>query len=116
MTGVVVMSPFIYIHLNYQKEIITMKQTDVTIIQDLVMQVNISTSKRAIEIGTHLFKLKHSLIHGEWIPFVKQNIGLSIRTCQNYMGLAKQVIHEKHYHLGLEGLMAAIREGQDLSK
>lgn len=93
-----------------------MSNTDVLIIQDLVMEANIASVVRAIKIGTHLKRIKYSLSHGEWIPFMKENIGLSQRTCQNYMYLCKHVIHPKYYHYGIEGLMEMIRSGEDLSQ
>jgi len=92
-----------------------MTKIDVTIIQNLVNQIKISNVKRAIEVGKELTRIKATLNRGEWIPFIESSVGLSKRTCQNYMFLYNQPIQEKHYIHGTEEIMKMIREGHDLS-
>jgi len=73
-------------------------------------------TKNAINIGKKLLIIKSSMKHGDWIPFIKDNFGVSIRYCQNCMRLAKTPILEQYYKYGTEWLLARLREGADLSK
>lgn len=69
----------------------------------------------AIRIGNALTSVKAQLEHGEWIPFLKGNFGYSIRSCQNFMYIAKHPIAKKYYKLGTEEIIKRLRAGDDLS-
>jgi hypothetical protein len=45
-----------------------------------------NTVTDAIEIGRLLTEQKNSLAHGEWLPWLKENIEFAERTAQEYMG------------------------------
>jgi hypothetical protein len=71
--------------------------------------------KHAIKIGNSLDIIKAGIKHGEWLHFIKKNFSISIRSCQNFMYLAKQPIARKYYKLGTEELLMRLRNGEDLS-
>jgi len=70
----------------------------------------------AISIGNRLSLVKSMLPHGEWIDFLANNVGLSLRTCQDHMCLAKTPILNKYYSKGTRWLISEIRKKRDLSK
>ena len=73
--------------------------------------------RNAIEIGHALLAIKRVTPHdGSWSTFMKNNFGYSIRSCQNFMYVAKHPVAEKYYPLGLEGVMERLRAGDDLSR
>lgn len=47
------------------------------------------SAERAIEAGHLLLEAKLAVGHGNWLPWLKQNVGLSERTAQGYMRLAR---------------------------
>ena len=71
--------------------------------------------KNAIAIGNALFSIKATIPHGGWEDFMKSNFEISIRSCQDYMYLAKNPIQEHYYKLGTKKLTLMLREGNDLS-
>lgn len=48
-----------------------------------------TAAERAIEAGHALVEAKHLVGHGKWLPWLKENCGMSERTCQLYMKIAK---------------------------
>jgi Protein of unknown function (DUF3102) len=44
---------------------------------------------RAIEAGEYLIEAKQELKHGAWLPWLQEHCGMSQRTAQLYMRLAK---------------------------
>ena len=47
--------------------------------------------EHAIACGDLLIEAKSKAQHGQWLPWLRQNIGFSERTCQSYMRLAHRV-------------------------
>ncbi len=91
------------------------------IIRDLLGFRNLEAKvEKAITIGQQLIEakrqVKEELGPGQWITFIQDNFGESrMRTCQNYMKLAKTPIHRSYYNLGTERLIYKISQGKDLS-
>ena len=77
--------------------------------------INTDIVRSFIKIGNRLFSIKATIPHGEWTPFIKEHFKLSIRSCQDYMYLAKHPIQEKYYSLGKDTLLSRLRAGDDLS-
>ena len=77
----------------------------------------INAVKNAIKIGNRLHEVKYviKLRKESWMDFVNDNFSISLRTCQDYMKLAKTPIHENHYKLGVADILAVLRSGYDLS-
>ena len=46
-------------------------------------------AEEVINIGNLLVEAKEQVKHGEWLPWLKANFGLSIRSAQNYMAVAR---------------------------
>ena len=90
-------------------------KTKIDLIRNLEETARAAFVKQSVEIGHHLIDIKHELGYGSWGPFVRHNFGFSLRTCQEYMKVARNNIHEKYYYLGLRGLIAKINEGSNLS-
>lgn len=92
-------------------------QTDlkVKLINDLIDECVITRVKNAIKVGNHLLELKAEIGHGKWTPFAKENFGPSLRTCEDYMKLAKNNIHPRHYKFGTYELTRKLSRGEDLS-
>ncbi len=44
---------------------------------------------RAVEVGELLLEAKASLPHGAWLPWLQEHAGISERTAQGYMRLAR---------------------------
>jgi hypothetical protein len=92
------------------------KKRHIRIIRDLTVKFQVAFVSSIIAIGNELLLIKKEVGHGEWIPFVKSELGISIRSCQNYMKLAKTPIDQQNYRYGMEGLLELMRIGVDLSK
>ncbi|MHA1972835.1 MAG: DUF3102 domain-containing protein [Candidatus Hodarchaeales archaeon] len=90
-------------------------ETNIELIRDLEKTARASFVKQAIEIGNHLIEIKEELGYGSWGPFVRNTFGFSLRTCQEYMKVARYSIHENHYSYGLRGLIDMINTDTDLS-
>jgi len=84
-------------------------------LQKCIDGARITAVKDSIKIGKSLDIIKSTVEHGEWLPFIKKNFSISIRSCQNFMYLAKQPIAKKYYKLGTEELIIRLRNGEDLS-
>jgi len=87
----------------------------VTLVRSLENSASAAFVKQAIEIGNHLIEVKEELLHGEWQLFVEESFGFSLRTCQEYMKVARCAIHENHYKYGLKALIDMINTDTDLS-
>ena len=87
----------------------------VTLINHLMDELTVARVKNAIKIGKHLLTLKEGVGHGNWTNFAKENFGASLRSCEDYMRLAKNAIHPKHYKLGSYMLTRRLSAGEDLS-
>lgn len=48
-----------------------------------------SAAQRAIEAGHLLIEAKAALSHGQWLPWLRDQVGLSERSAQGYMRLAR---------------------------
>ena len=62
---------------------VTKLTTEIKVIQDNVCQ-------GMIEIGKRLIEIKKELGHGQWLPYVKNELGYSSRTANNLMKVAKE--------------------------
>ncbi|MBR9682602.1 MAG: DUF3102 domain-containing protein [Candidatus Aenigmarchaeota archaeon] len=80
-------------------------------IQTCMMTSNEGNVDRAVRIGEQLLELKEDVGHGNWQTFVKETFDISLRTCQNYMKLAKLEPHFGHYDFGTEGVLKLDRAG-----
>ena len=89
--------------------------TRVILVRSLEKSARAAFVKQAIQIGRHLIEIKEDLKHGEWQPFAEETFGFSLRTCQEYMKVARYPIHENHYKLGLRCLIDMINTDTDLS-
>ena len=59
-------------------------------LHDEVFQTSRMTTDRAIDLGGRLVKLKRSLGHGNWLPFVKAYLSsFSDKTAERYMNVHK---------------------------
>ena len=47
------------------------------------------TTEKAIDLGGRLAKLRRSLGHGKWLPFVKAHLSFSSKTAERYMNVYK---------------------------
>jgi hypothetical protein len=47
------------------------------------------SAERAIEAGNLLIEAKATIGHGHWLPWLKQHVGVSERTAQGYMRIAR---------------------------
>lgn len=93
-------------------------QTSINTIRNLQSSSNVANVafvKQAIEIGNHLINIKEKLGHTGVLRFAKDNFGISLRSCQDYMKIGREVIHENHYKLGLHDLLEEIKKGTDLA-
>lgn len=77
----------------------------------------INSVKNSIEIGNRLIHIKATVKDRKdsWLDFMNDNFSLSIRTCQEYMKLARTPIHENHYKLGTAQIHDMLRSNTDLS-
>ncbi len=50
-----------------------------------------TTSRDAIQIGNDLLKAKGMLVHGRFLPWIKENFGMSERTAERYVALATRL-------------------------
>jgi len=75
----------------------------------------IASVEISIKIGKTLTIAKSEIKHGEWTSFIEENFSISIRSCQDFMYLAKQSIAKKYYKLGTAQLILRLRSGEDLS-
>jgi Protein of unknown function (DUF3102) len=64
-----------------------------------------TTLKHGIRAGERLVQAKDQLSHGEWIPWLRENVDVSVRSCQEFMRL---------YHHRVE-LEAKTRDSAHLS-
>lgn len=64
----------------------------------------------AIEIGQLLFEQKAELAHGEWLPWLRVNVGFSERTAQNYL----RVFEHRDKTASVADLTQAYRMVEDL--
>jgi hypothetical protein len=48
-----------------------------------------ASAASAIEAGRKLIEAKEMLQHGEWLPWLRDHIGIGERTAQDYMRLAR---------------------------
>ena len=79
---------------------------------------HINAVRNAIKMGNQLHIIK-AVIKGRkesWLDFIKDNFEISLRSCQNFMKLAKTPIHKNHYKYGIEGMLQLIRDGYDVSQ
>jgi len=83
-------------------------------IQTCMMTSNEGNVDRAVRIGEQLLELKKEVGRGNWQIFVKENFDISLRTCQNYMKLAKLEPDFKHYDFGTEGVLKLNRAEFDV--
>jgi hypothetical protein len=44
-----------------------------------------TTLEKAIRVGELLNQVKESLVHGAWLPWLKENVAFDVRTAQRYM-------------------------------
>jgi len=89
-----------------------------SIVSQLLYPHQTVSAETAIAIGKELLLLKRKVKETRgvgWGPFMKKYFGVSIRTCQNYMKLAKTQIHPSNYCFGTEIILAKIRKGENLS-
>lgn len=93
----------------------TLKEYPSLILMRCIEGAQIDSVKNAIAIGNALFSIKATIPYGSWLDFIKSNFELSIRTCQDYMYLAKNPIQESYYKLGTKKITVMLREGEDLS-
>src|SRR5271166_5887057 len=72
----------------------------------------ISGCQDAIAIGHFLKQQKDKLEHGQWVPWVKDNLAFDVRTAQRYMKLYdnRQFIGEKNDTLSFLSLTEAHRK------
>src|SRR5687767_6103104 len=47
------------------------------------------SAERAIEAGQLLIEAKGAVRHGNWLPWLKEHVGISDRTARGYMQLAR---------------------------
>lgn len=70
-------------------------------------------ARDAIEAGHRLIEAKDMLVHGEWQQWLAENTGLSVRSAQRYMRLARLgVKSDTVSHLGLRGALDSIAQHQ----
>ena len=63
---------------------------------------------RAIEAGEYLIEAKQQLKHGEWLPWLSEHCGMSPRSAQLYMHVAKnktEIQKRNVAHLSLQGVV-----------
>lgn len=71
-------------------------------------------AEAALEIGKRLIEMKGLLNHGEWLPFLKTEVQLSVRSAQDYMALVNHDIKSAMLaHLGMAGALRMIRINVD---
>src|SRR5262249_12074311 len=70
---------------------------------ELALQTSI---EKATEAGKLLIEAKTELPHGQWLPWLNQ-IGVSVRTAQRYMQLAR-VKYDTVSHLGIKAALAEV--------
>lgn len=76
------------------------------------------SAERALKAGHLLIEAKATLGHGEWLPWLRANLGMSERTAQGYMRLARSGLKSATVaDLGLRATLARVgrRKAPDLS-
>lgn len=67
-----------------------------------------SSAKHAIEAGHILLEAKSALAHGHWLPWLRDHVGMSERSAQTYMRLARSGLKcATVADLGLRAALAA---------
>jgi hypothetical protein len=75
---------------------------------DIDKEANYRAVARAIETGKLLLEMKSYIPSGQWMIFVKQNLKMSLRTCQDYMKIASSDIDESLWNLGINELLSRV--------
>jgi len=83
---------------------------------DVAKRFNKTQVGKAISRGEKLLKLKDKVPRKDWDQFVEEHIKKhSAQSCNNFMMLAREKIHENHYKHGIPTLLQFIKKGYDLS-
>jgi len=72
-----------------------------------------ATLAHAIRCGELLLKAKAQMDHGQWLPWIKENLTLKPRQCQGYMRLAQNqeaLNAQATAHLTIDGALALLAE------
>ena len=78
------------------------------------IRASIQTSAAAaIEVGRKLIEAKALLPHGQWLPWLKDHVGISERTAQDYMALARDPNPQRAAGLSIRSALEQARSKTD---
>lgn len=88
---------------------ITNKVSEVEALTMEILQLKRNIAENIIGLGTKLIKVKESLGHGEWLPYLENEVDFSRQTANKFMKISTEFknVHTS-VHLGSEKLYALI--------
>ena len=75
-----------------------------------------TSTAAAIEAGCKFIEAKALLLHGEWLPWLRDHVGMSERTAQDYMALARDPNPQRVADLSIRGALEQVREDKKTAK
>lgn len=77
---------------------------------DVIRKLGKRTAADSVQIGKELLAIKASVLHGQWIPLLKQELGWKETPAKNYMQIAKKFGKVKSPNLGVLSYGASLMQ------
>lgn len=71
-------------------EAVSGSERTIEVITSEILRLKAETGERLIAIGQRLIEAKGMLAHGEWLPWLEQNVEMSEKTAQDFMRIARE--------------------------